>query len=156
MELRPQSRPRTGRFTRFVAITLIVLLMPFFALGTAIAATGTVTVQVHERGPDGVRLYIPVPALLADVAVALAPLVIPADELAEMRREIAPYREGLEALAAELEDMPSGVLADITSGGEHVRVTKTWRSFEIDVESDDAEIHIAVPARLLSRALDVL
>ncbi len=150
-----QPKPKS-RLTRFVAISLIVCLTPIFALGATVAATGTVTVQVHERGPDGVRLYIPVPALLIDAAVALAPLVIPADELAEARREIAPYRDGLEALAAELEGMPSGVLADVRSGGERVRITKTWRSFEIDVESDDADVHVAVPARLLSRALDVL
>ena len=150
-QLRPKSR-----FTRFVAISLIVLVTPIFALGATVAATGTVTVQVHERGPDGVRLYIPLPALLIDAAVALAPLVIPEEDLAEARREIAPYRDGLEALAAELEGMPSGVLADVRSGGERVRITKTWRSFEIDVESDDADVHVAVPARLLSRALDVL
>ena len=150
-----QPRPKS-RFTRFVAISLIVLVTPIFALGATVAATGTVTVQVHERGPDGVRLYIPLPALLIDAAVALAPLVIPEQELAAARREIAPYRDGLEALAAELEGMPSGVLADVRSGGERVRITKTWRSFEIDVESDDADVHVAVPARLLSRALDVL
>ena len=156
MEPQPRPRPKTGRFTRFVAITLIVLLVPFFALGTAIAATGTVTVRVHERGPGGTRLYVPVPALLIDAAVALAPVVIPDEELAEMRREIAPYREGLEILAAELEDMPSGLLADIYSDGEHVRITKSWRSFHVEVDSDDAESRVAIPARLLSRALGVL
>ena len=151
-----KPRPKARPFTRFVAIALVVLLMPFFALGATVAATGTVTVKVHESGPDGVRLTLPMPALLFDAALGLAPLVIPEDELAEMRQEIAPYREGLEALAAELEKMPSGVIADIQSDGEHVRITKTWRSFEIDVESDDADIHVAVPARLLSRALDIL
>ncbi len=152
MDHHPRPRP----FIRFVAITLVVLLTPVFTLAATVAATGTVTVRVHERGPDGVRLTLPLPALLFDVALGLAPLVIPEDELAEMRREIAPHREGLEALAAELEKMPAGVLADIHSDGEHVRITKTWRAFEIDVESDDADVHVAVPARFLSRALDVL
>lgn len=52
--------------------------------------------------------------------------------------------------------MPAGVLVDVKGPGEHVRVTKTWRSFQIDVESADTDVHVAVPARLLSRALDVL
>ncbi len=156
MDRNPRPRPGSRPFTRFVAITLIVLLTPVFTLAATVAATGTVTVRVHERGPDGVRLTIPLPALLFDAALGLAPLVIPEDELAEMRRQIAPYREGLEALAAELEKMPAGVLADIHSDGEHVRITKTWRSFEIDVESDDADVHVAMPARFLSRVLDVL
>lgn len=148
--------PRRRPFLRFVAIALIVLMTPIFALATAVATTGTVTVSVHERGPDGVRLYIPVPALLLDAAVALAPLVIPAEELADVRREIAPYRDALEAFAKELEDMPPGVLVDVRDHGEHVRVTKTWRSFQVDVDSPDTDVHVTVPARMVSRVLDVL
>ena len=150
------NAPRRRPFLRYVAIALIILLMPFFALATTIAATGTVTVSVHERGPDGVRLYIPVPALLLDAAVAFAPMVIPEEDLQEARREIAPYREAIEALAQQLEDMPAGVLVDVHSGDEHVRITKSWRSFEVEVDSPDTDVHVSVPSRMLSRVLDVL
>ncbi len=151
----PLSRKRRP-FTRWVAIALLVFLMPIFAFATAVAVTGTVTVSVHERAEDGVRLYIPVPALLLDLAVFAAPRLMPEEALAEARAEIAPFRDGLEALAEELENCPEGVLVEVQTPDEHVRIAKTWRSFEIEVDSDDADVRVKLPARLASRVLDVL
>ena len=148
------SKP--SRFTRFVVIALVVLMLPFFVLGTAIAATGTVTVKVADTGPDMPNLYIPVPALLFDAALFLAPRMIPDEALADARREIEPYREHIELLADELAGMPSGVLVEVESGDEQVRITKSWRSYHITGDSPDADIQVSVPARLLSRALDIL
>lgn len=149
----PARRPR--RLTRYVAIALIVLLTPIFAFATAVAATGTVTVRVHEPN-DGVNLYLPVPALLLDLAIFAAPRLLPAEALAEARAEIAPYRAGLEAVARELENCPAGVLVEVDTPAERVRVVKTRRSFEIEVDSDDADVRVTVPARLASRVLSVL
>ncbi len=151
-EMHRKRRP----FTRYVAIALLVFLMPVFAFATAVAATGTVTVRIHERGDDGVNLYIPVPALLIDLAVFAAPRLMPEDALAEVRAEIAPFRQELEAIAEELENCPNGVLVEVLTPTEHVRVSKTWRSFEVEVDSDDADVRVSVPARLASRVLDVL
>lgn len=148
-------RPRS-RWLRYTAIAAIVLISPIFALAATVAATGTVTVKVAEHGPDGVNLYIPVPALVFDLALFAAPMVMPEDALDEARAELAPYREGLDALAAELADMPAGVLVEVESDGEHVRVEKTWRSFEIKVESSDADVTVSVPARVVASALKVL
>ena len=149
------NRPRRP-FTRYVALALLVFLMPVFAFGAAVAATGTVTVSVHERGEGGVRLYLPVPALLVDLAVFAAPRVMPEDALAEARREIEPFRDALAALAEELERCPEGVLVDVRTPSEHVRVVKGWRSFEVTVDSDDVDVRVSVPARLASRVLNVL
>ncbi len=143
-------------FRRYVAFALLLFLMPIFAFATAVAATGTISVSIHERGEDGVHLYIPVPALLIDLAVMAAPLVVPADALAEARAEIEPFRDGLEAIAEELESCPSGVLVDVRTPDEHIRVTRGWRSFEVEVDSEDADVKISVPARLVGRMLDVL
>ncbi len=143
-------------FTRYVAIATLVLLMPVFAFATAVAATGTITVNVSERGADGARLYVPVPALLVDLAVFLAPRLMPEDALDEMRAEIAPFKEGLVAIAKEIESCPSGVLVEVDTPTERIRVTKNWRTFDIEVDSDDADIRVAVPARLMSRVLAVL
>lgn len=143
-------------FSRYVAFALLLILMPIFAFATAVAATGTVTVSVQERGAGGMRLYVPVPALLLDFAVFAAPRVMPHDALAEVRREIAPFRAGLETLAEEIETCPRGVLVDVRTPDEHIRVTKGWRSFDIEVDSDDADVRVSIPSRLASRVLDVL
>ncbi len=143
-------------WTRYVAIALLVLLMPVFAFAAAVAATGTVTVSVHDRGDDGVRLYLPVPALLVDLVVFAAPRLVPDDALAEARREIEPFRDGLEVLAEEVERCPQGVLVDVRTADEHIRVVKGWRSFEVTVDSEDVDVRVSVPARLAGRVLDVL
>jgi hypothetical protein len=141
-------------FSRFVAFALILFFAPIFVFGATIALTGMVTIDV--RTADGPNIFVPVPAILLDVAVLLAPLVMPEEALAEARREIAPYQESLELIANELRDCPSGTLVEVKGRNEHVKVSKSWRSFEVAVESDDADVTVKVPARLMSRALDVL
>ena len=76
--------------------------------------------------------------------------------LEDARRESAPYQDALEAIADELKDCPSGVILDYEVNGEHIQLTKTWRSYKIDVDTDDTEVHVKMPARLMSRALDIL
>ncbi len=150
-----QNRPKRSRPARFIAIALLVLFMPIFVFGATVAATGTVTVSVQEKG--GVDLWIPVPALLFDLAIFAAPRLMPEDELAEVRRELAPYHDTLEALASELESIPAGsVLVEVESAREQVKITKDWRSFDIVVHSDDADVRVSIPARLLSRGLDLM
>ena len=146
-------RPK-NRLMRFLAIATALLLLPIFVLGATVAATGTGSVSGEEKG--GHSFYIPMPALLVDLAVIAAPAAIPEDELEEMRREVAPFRDHLQTLAEELETMPSGLLVEVETPTEHVRITKEWRSFRIEVQSDDADVTVSVPARLLSRSLDVI
>ncbi len=149
----PTDRPKKSRLTRFIAIALLVLFMPIFVFGATVAATGTVTISVQEK--DGVDLWIPVPALLFDLAVFAAPRLMPEDDLAEVRRGLAPYHSTLEMMAAELESIPAGsVLVQVESAGEQVKITKDWRSFDITVHSDDVDVRVSIPARLLSRGLD--
>lgn len=147
-------RPAESKFGRYLTIVLVVLLTPVFVFGATIAATGMVTVEVHE--PNGANVYIPVPALLLDLAFFVAPLAAPEDALDEARAHIAPYREAVEALAEELENCPSGVIVEVKNSREHVLVTKTWRNFEVEVDSPDAQVRVQIPARLLSSALDIL
>lgn len=159
---RPQApgRPvgRTRRLmTRFVAIALVCCFMPIFVFGATVAATGTVTVRVHEAGPEGINLYIPVPAVLLDAALVAAPMLIPEEELADVRRETAPFLPGLMRLADDLADVPAGsVLVHVENADEEVTISKTWRNFEINVDSEDTQVQVTVPARLLKRSLHFL
>lgn len=146
--------PQRRNFSRFATIALILFFAPIFVFGATIAVTGLVTVDV--RTADGPNVYVPVPALLFDIAIFLAPLVLPDDALADARREVAPYKESLDLIADELRDCPSGTLVEVKGRDEHVKVTKSWRSFEVKVDTEDTYVDVQVPARLMSRALDVL
>lgn len=150
-----QTPKKRSPFFRFLTIALIICFVPIFVLAGTVAATGTVMVEVHDRA-EGMHLWIPVPALLLDIALFAAPLVMPEDALDEARAELAPYADGLEAFVEALEDMPSGVLVEVDSPTEHVRVSKDGGKLRIDVDSPDAEVHVSVPVRILGSSLNMV
>lgn len=147
---------RRGRFTRFVAISLVLLLMPVFLVATAIAATGTVTVRVQDHSPSGMNLIIPVPALLFDVAAFVAPRLIPEDALMDIRDELAPWRPALVEAANALEDCPTGILVDVRNRDEHVVVRKMRGRYRVNVNSTDLDLQVSVPSRIMRRALQAV
>ena len=144
---------KSNRLLRFALIALLILMMPIVVLATTVAATGTIMVKVHDAETN---LFVPVPALLVDLAVFAAPHVIPEHELADVRAEVAPYRDALRAVAEEIEDCPDVVLVEVLSADEHVQISKEGRSFYIDVDSPDGNVSVKVPARLLSRMIDLI
>lgn len=151
----PSQSSRSGnRFLIWALIAVFFLMSPFLALGATVAATGTISVTVHDEHNN---LWIPVPALLLDIAVFALPRLMPEEDLDTMRRELAPYRDSLNHLANEIEAIPAGsVILQVDSGREQVMITKDWRNFEIDIQGDDGRVHVSVPARLLGRMLDIL
>ena len=150
---------RRSPMMRFFVIALLCLLAPIFVFGATVAvtvaATGVATVRVSEPGPDGVDLWIPVPAVLFDLAIAAAPQFMPEYELEDARREVGPYLPMLRELADAIENLPSATLVEVETGRESVRISKEGRNFEIRVDSDDANVRVTVPARLFGRSLDI-
>ena len=150
----PAPAPRKiRRLNRFVAFALLCCITPIFVFGATVAATGTVQVAVHERGPEGTRLWIPVPAIFFDAALFAIPRVMPPEELAEARAEVEPYLPALRQLAAALDDLPNATFVSVESPGEHVRIRKSFGSFHIEVHDAETDVSVQVPARLFSSAL---
>lgn len=151
----PSPAPRKNRLRRFLAFALLCALTPIFVFGATVAATGTVQIRVHEHGPDGVNLWIPVPAIFFDVALFAAPRMIQADGLSEARAAVEPYLPALRSLASELEAMPNAVLVEVESPDEHVQIVKSFGSFHIEVHDQDTDVSVIVPARLIGSALGI-
>ncbi len=148
------QKPRR-RLNRFIAFALLCLITPIFVFGATVAATGTVQVRVDERGPDGANLWIPVPAILFDLALFAAPRLVPPQEMAEARKEIEPFLPALRQLADAIEDMPNATLVEVESPGEHVKISKRWGTFYVEVHDQDADVSVQIPARLFSSALGI-
>ncbi len=133
----------------------IAVAMVFLGVGVALAATvarsGIVTVQVHEAGPQGTHLFVPVPAAAVDLGLGIAALAMPADERARLQEQVAPYRPALAAIVRELERCPDATLVDVRSDSQTVRVVKRGASFVVDVDGPDGQVHVAVPARTVSK-----
>ena len=149
------TAPKKRRLNRFIAFALLCCMTPIFVFGATVAATGTVQVMVNEHGPDGTKLWIPVPAILFDAALFAVPRIAPPEEMAEARAEIEPYLPALRQMADALEDLPNAVLVEVESPTEHVRISKSFGTFYIEVHDQDADVSVQVPARILGSALGI-
>jgi hypothetical protein len=121
------------------------------ALGAAVGATGVVIVDVKESGPNGHRIVLPVPLLLAETAVRFAPIG-KGPRLSDMG-EAARYLPVAEGVLAALADSPDAELVRVDDRDEHVRIAKVGKMLEITVDSSREKVRVNVP---LSAASEVL
>ena len=132
----------------------IILGVPVAMLAT-IASLGVVVVDVREGGPDGNRIVVPVPLVLAQAALALAPIAAP-DHAMRMRvpdealEHMGLAREVLEALA----EAPDGEYVRVEGRDELVVVAKEGRYFKVNVKNGTREnVSVNVPINLALQAL---
>lgn len=129
----------------------VILGVPIAMLAT-VASLGIVVVDVREGGPSGHRVVVPVPLVLAQAALAVAPAVAPQDKLRippEALAHVGLAREVIEALA----DAPDGELVRVEDGSEHVLIAKEGRSIRVRVDSDREHVNVTVPLHLVMQAL---
>jgi hypothetical protein len=137
-------------FVGIAAGFAILFLGSGLLVAGTVAATGLVTVNVHDK-TEGTHLYLPVPAALVYLGMDLLPLVVDDHDLADMRRDMGEWGPFVSATLQGLADCPDGVLVDIRDHDETVRIVKEGRSFEIRVRSKTDSVDISVPARLFSK-----
>ena len=130
----------------------VILGVPIALLAT-IASLGVVVVDVREGGPSGNRIVVPVPLVLAQAALAIAPAVAPADKLRipdnEALEHMGLAREVLEALAAG----PDGELVRVEERDELVVIAKEGRSLRVRVSGSRENVSVNVPMHLALQAL---
>lgn len=126
-----------------------VLLIPVLLLGMVVSADYAV-VDVREGGPDGMHLIIPVPLVLARVALTFAPedvQYVPCPEISE-------YIPAIRRAVGELRATRDGVLVSVEERDETVLIRKVGENIEIDVEEDSEEVHVTIPLDAVIDALD--
>jgi hypothetical protein len=130
----------------------VILGIPIAFLAT-VASLGVMVVDVREGGPDGHRILVPVPLVLAQAALAVAPALAPMDELRipdrEALRHMGVAREVLQALA----DAPDGELVRVEEGDELVVVAKEGHSLRVRVRGDRENVSVNIPLHLALQAL---
>ena len=129
----------------------VILGIPIALLAT-VASLGIVVVDVREGGPDGTHVVVPVPLVLAQAAVALAPVMAPEDKMRipdEALEHMGLAREVLQALAAA----PDGELVRVEERNETVVITKEGRSLHVRVTGDTENVSVNVPLHLALQAL---
>ena len=129
----------------------IILGVPA-ALVATVASLGVIVVDVREGGPDGHRIVVPVPLVLAQAALTVAPafahdaMRIPD---AHALAHVGVARQVIEALA----EAPDGELVRVEERGEQVVIAKQGRSLRVRVRSEKENVAVNVPLQLALQAL---
>lgn len=146
-----------------------------------LALTGVMVVDVREGGPDGHRIVLPVPMLLAEVVLCVMPqdlanlghgcghghvrhgkagMGIVVDDgdstraqFCQESAEAAKYMPMARSLVKELRRYPDFTLVEVREGNEHVLVRKVGKNLEVDVTDAQDEVHCKVPLRMADRIL---
>ena len=144
----------------FLVVGLSLMLILAVAVGAATAAiyrAGSITVDV--RADEGTELSVSVPAGLANMAIALAPLeplANIADELEPWTSDLRPLWPVVRSTYRELERAPDFALVEVSGTDHRVSVRKEGARLVIDVTSDEQHVHVVVPLSTLRRALTKL
>jgi len=129
----------------------VVLGAPIAMLAT-VASLGVVVVDVREGGPGGHRIVVPVPLVLAQAALAVAPIAAPDHAMrvpAEAREHMGLAREVVEALAAA----PDGEFVRVEERDETVVIRKEGQALRVDVTGKREKVSVNVPLQLALQAL---
>lgn len=127
----------------------VILGVPIALLAT-VASLGVMVVDVREG--DGSRIVVPVPLVLAQAAVAVAPAFVPEKEMRipeEALEHIGFAREALEAIA----EAPDCELVRVESRDEQVVIAKEGRSLRVRVSGKKENVNVNVPLHLALQAL---
>jgi len=128
-----------------------VLAVPLALLAT-VASLGVVVVDVQEGGPDGHRIIVPAPLVLAQAALAIAPAVA-GDELRIPTQDI-PHVEVARDILKALADAPDGILVRVEEPDELVEVRKEGDTIVVRVQGSNGEdVSVNAPLALALSAL---
>ena len=144
------DRPGMGRGAK-IALGLAFLVAGGLMIGTvAVAAAvyraGMLSVDVHEKRPDGVSLSIRAPMILVHAGT----LLVPRAAVAQARGSAEQWWPLVEAACGGLETSPDGTFVQVDSPGEKVRIVKQRGSLVVSVDAPDATVHVSLPIRGIS------
>jgi hypothetical protein len=139
------------------AAAIVIVGLPLALLASILSvcfATGVAIVDVREGGPGGSHFVVPVPLMVAQAALALAPIDAARLDLAEhggpeLRRHLRAAREVVAALA----DAPDGELVRVEEPGNLVVVEKRGDSLHIQVHDGDDDVEVNVPLEAVLEAV---
>ncbi|HJO03628.1 MAG TPA: hypothetical protein QGG47_06630 [Acidobacteriota bacterium] len=100
---------------------------------------------------DDVRIVVPVPLSLVQVALAFAP-----DEAKYVHvPEIGQYLPYVDRIVEELQAVPDALLVEVKDGSDHVKIFKHGDVLRVEVdERGDEMVRVSVPLAALAAMVD--
>lgn len=142
----------TRRVVLSVAIVIVLMTLSVaFAVWALVIKPGSVFVRVVEKGyrGDGVSVAIPAGPMEAVLKVAVL-------GHCETTREFDQWRPAIESIAASLNEVQNATLVSVMTDAEHVRILKQNGELRIEVDTDDARVHVNFPARTTKAIFDAI
>lgn len=137
-------------------ISSVALLGAASLAGTAAVVTynaGAVRVSVDEKGPKGDHVHVFVPAIVVPVALGF----IPAKHFhIQGNKDLHKWLPLLKVASQELDRCPDATLVEVTSPGEHVKITKQGNSLYIDVDDSGDTVHVSFPVGVVQSVVNKL
>lgn len=129
---------------KLAALTMLPMLM----VGGVVMNSSIMLVNVDT---DDVRVVVPVPLSLVQVALAFAP-----DDAKYVRiPEIAEYLPAFDRIVEELRAMPDALLVEVQDDGDHVKIFKRGDVLRVEVdEGHDEMVRVSLPLAALAAMVD--
>jgi hypothetical protein len=102
---------------------------------------GVIRVDVDEHHEGGSHVHVWVPA----AAVPMAMHFVPKEHLRQASSKASEYMPLVKIVTAELRRYPDTTFVEVRDGKDHVRVATAGSKLQIDVVSDEENVHVAVP-----------
>ena len=125
------------------AVAVVLLLL---------ASLHFVVVRIHERGPDGMKIWLPLPIELAQAALWFVPDY--EEHFDTDTAQIEQYRPLAQALLEGLEDADEVELVRVSEGDQTVVIRKAGADIEINVQMDREEVKVRLAMRTLQGLVD--
>lgn len=147
------------------AVGLLMVLATGTVIAATVARTGVVVVSVEEKGPEGVKIYAPIPAAVIHMgldATRVARFVSPEAEARlgrldeHLDREIGDWGPAARAVVGELARTPAFTFLEVEGADETVRLVKRGSSWILDVDTPGEAVHVSFPNSLLERVINFL
>jgi hypothetical protein len=146
--------PRTRTLLAIVFGLPLLVAVPLALVGARILQAGTLEVHVVEKGPAGDSVDVRVPAAILPAVATVAPMCslggCRLDPDARLALRVAA--DVLDALRAA----PDGVLVDVRTRDEVIRIEKRDGKIEVAVDSREEVVHASMPLGAIRSALGFL
>ena len=138
---------------KILGVMLVVIGVMFWGAVMTVYSTGVVVVEVHEKGPSGTNLFLPVPVILAHAAIAF----VPEEQLREVRAELGPRKDLVIAACEEMSRCPDDtVFVQYKSEDEEVIVRKEGDALKVLADTADGKVRVRVPISSVRNLVDQL
>ena len=130
---------------------MILAKLAIGAASTLVFATvytfreGTVRVDVDEHRDGGAHVHVWAPAAVVPMALHF----VPDDKLQHACDHLEDWAPLAHITAHELRRYPNTVFVEVEDGDQHVKVSTVGTKIQVDVDSPDEKVHVAVPLAMI-------